>query len=134
MIAVDPLANKREKAEPLGATHSCESAEAAQELVTQLTKGQGADKSIVTVDIVNPEVVANAFNIIRKGGTEVITGLADPSKVTVQLSGSIMTLFQKTVKGTLFGASNPVRHPQDPRPVPLRRCQARRARDQALFP
>jgi S-(hydroxymethyl)glutathione dehydrogenase/alcohol dehydrogenase len=74
----------------------------------QLTRGVGADKSIVTVDIVNEQVVQSAFDIIRKGGTEVITGLADPTKVTVQLSGSLMTLFQKTVKGTLFGASNPM--------------------------
>ena len=38
----------------------------------------------------------------------VVTGLADPTKVTVQLSGAVMTLFQKTVKGTLFGSSNPM--------------------------
>lgn len=108
IIAVDPLAFKREKAEEFGATHSVASAEEAQELVTKLTKGVGADKSIVTVDIVDDQVVQAAFDAIRKGGTEVITGLADPSKLTVQLSGSIMTLFQKTVKGTLFGNSNPM--------------------------
>ena len=108
VVAVDPLANKREKAEEFGATHSVAGAEAAQELVTQLTRGVGADKSIVTVDIVNEQVVQAAFDIIRKGGTEVITGLADPTKATIQLSGAIMTLFQKTVKGTLFGASNPM--------------------------
>jgi len=39
----------------------------------------------------------------------VITGLADPAKQTVHLSGAVMTLFQKTVKGTLFGNSNPMR-------------------------
>jgi len=30
-------------------------------------------------------------------------------KQTIHLSGALMTLFQKTVKGTLFGASNPMR-------------------------
>jgi NDMA-dependent alcohol dehydrogenase len=108
VVAVDPLANKRQKAEEFGATHAVASAAEAQELVTQLTRGVGADKSIVTVDVVNAEVVQSAFNVIRKGGTEVITGLADPTAVTIQLSGSVLTLFEKTVKGSLFGSANPM--------------------------
>ena len=108
IVAVDPLPMKRERAEELGATHSFESAEQAQEAIQQLTRGVGADQAIITVDVVNDEVVAAAFGTIRKGGTVVITGLADPTKHTVQLSGAEMTLFQKTVKGTLFGASNPM--------------------------
>jgi Zn-dependent alcohol dehydrogenase len=108
VVAVDPLPMKRERAEELGATHSFDSAEQAQEAIQQLTRGVGADQAIITVDVVNDEVVAAAFGAIRKGGTVVITGLADPTKHTVQLSGTEMTLFQKTVKGTLFGASNPM--------------------------
>lgn len=108
VIAVDPLPNKREKAEEFGATHSVATAEEAAALAHQLTRGVGADKSIVTVDVVSEEVVSAAFNVTRKGGTTVITGLADPSKQTVHLSGAIMTLFQKEVKGTLFGNSNPM--------------------------
>ena len=108
VIAVDPLANKREKAEEFGATHVVASAEEAAKLAHQLTRGVGADKAIVTVDVVSEEVVQAAFDVIRKGGTAVITGLADPSKQTVHLSGAVMTLFQKEVKGTLFGNSNPM--------------------------
>ena len=108
IVAVDPLANKREAAEDLGATHSVASAEEALELAKQLTRGVGADKAIITVDVVNEQVVAAAVETIRKGGTAVITGLADPYKVTVQLSGAILTLYEKTVKGSLFGSGNPV--------------------------
>jgi alcohol dehydrogenase (nicotinoprotein) len=108
VVAVDPLANKREAAEDLGATHSVATAEEAYELTQELTRGVGADKSIVTVDVVDAPVVGAAFEVIRKGGTEVITGLADPSKLTVQLPGAVMTLYEKTVKGTLFGSSNPM--------------------------
>jgi S-(hydroxymethyl)glutathione dehydrogenase/alcohol dehydrogenase len=61
-------------AEQLGATHSCETAEQAQELITELTRGVGADKAIVTVGIVTSEVIGNAFNAIRKGGTVVVIG------------------------------------------------------------
>ena len=60
IIAVDPLAYKREMAEDLGATHSVASAEEAHEIAQELTRGVGADKAIVTVDIVNEEVVGAA--------------------------------------------------------------------------
>lgn len=42
-----------------------------------------------------------------------ITGLANPEKPTMHVSGGVMTcivgarLFAKTVKGTLFGSANP---------------------------
>jgi alcohol dehydrogenase (nicotinoprotein) len=108
LIAVDPLANKREAAEDLGATHSVATADEAHELAQELTRGVGADKAIITVDVVNEEVVGAAVNSIRKGGTAVITGLADPNKLTVQLSGAGLTLYEKTVKGTLFGSGNPM--------------------------
>jgi len=107
VVAIDPLANKREAAEQLGATHSCETAEQAQELITQLTRGVGADKAIVTVGVVTSDVVTNAFNAIRKGGTVVVTGLADPAKTTIELSGAILTLFEKRIQGSLFGSGDP---------------------------
>jgi len=107
VVAVDPLANKREMAEKLGATHSAETAEEAQQLITELTRGVGADKAIVTVGVVDSEVVTNAFNAIRKGGTVVVTGLADPAKTTIELSGAILTLFEKRIQGSLFGSGDP---------------------------
>ena len=107
LIAVDPLENKREMAQQLGATHAVASGEEAMELATRADPGVGADKAIITVDVVDETVVQQAFDTIRKGGAAVITGLADPSKLTVHLSGAMMTLFRKEVKGTLFGNSNP---------------------------
>ena len=81
VVAIDPLANKRETAEQLGATHSCETAEQAQELITELTRGVGADKAIVTVGVVTRRS-SRRVQRIRKGGTVVVTGLADPTKTT----------------------------------------------------
>src|SRR6202161_3849607 len=107
VVSIDPLANKREAAEQFGATHSCETPEQAQELITQLTRGVGADKAIVTVGVVTSEVVTNAFHAIRKGGTVVVTGLSDPSKNTIELPGAILTLFEKRVQGSLFGSGDP---------------------------
>jgi S-(hydroxymethyl)glutathione dehydrogenase/alcohol dehydrogenase len=45
IIAVDPLANKREFAEQFGATHSAPDAAQAQELATDLTRGVGAARA-----------------------------------------------------------------------------------------
>ncbi|MDQ6773098.1 MAG: NDMA-dependent alcohol dehydrogenase [Candidatus Dormibacteraeota bacterium] len=109
IVAVDPLALKREKAEEMGATHSTATAQEAHDLVTgQLEPGVGADSAIITVDIVNEDVVDAAVNVIRKGGRVVITGLADPAKKTVQVSGAVLTLFNKSIHGLLFGGCNPV--------------------------
>ena len=107
VIAIDPVPLKRETAEKLGATHSAATAEEAQQLITELTRGVGADKAIVTVGVVDSEVVTNAFNAIRKGGTVVVTGLADPSKTTIEISGAILTLFEKRIQGSLFGSGDP---------------------------
>jgi alcohol dehydrogenase (nicotinoprotein) len=108
VVAVDPLPNKREMAQELGATHAVASAGEAQALVQDLTRGVGADKSIVTVDIVDEQVVQDSVAVIRKGGTMVLTGLADPNKLTVHVSGADLTLNRKHIHGTLFGDCNPV--------------------------
>src|SRR5205807_8509204 len=108
IVAVDPVAAKREKAEELGATHSAASADEAQELITQVTQGVGADNAIVTVGVVKEDVVEAAFNAVRKGGTVTVTGLGNLMEKTIHLSGAVLTLFQKRVQGTLFGSANPV--------------------------
>ena len=102
-----PARVKRDAALKFGATHAFESAAEAQEKVTELTWGQGADAALILVGTVDEDVVSNAFAIIGKGGRVVITGLADPAKKTVHVSGAEMALMQKTVQGTLFGSMNP---------------------------
>ena len=109
VVAVDPLSFKREKAEEFGATHSAASAQEAKELVwEQLAPGVGADQALITVGVVDEDVVSAGFDVIRKGGKVVITGVAAPEKKTVHVSGAELTLFQKTIQGTLFGSCNPI--------------------------
>jgi alcohol dehydrogenase (nicotinoprotein) len=107
VVAVDPLANKREAAGQFGATHTAASAEEAQQLVTGLTRGVGADEALITVGIVTEDVVNAGFSIIRKHGTLIITGLNGPDKKNIHLSGAELTLFQKRIEGALFGGGNP---------------------------
>ena len=107
LIAVDPLENKREKAMELGATHAVASAAEAMVLAQSLTNGNGADKTIITAGIVTEEIITDSFNATGKGGTIVLTGLNKLAVNNIQLPGSIMTLFKKTLKGSLFGDCNP---------------------------
>ena len=107
VVVVDPVQFKRDSAMKLGASHAFATAAEAAVKVKELTWGQGADQALITVGVVDEQVVSAAFAVVGKGGTVVITGLADPKKMTVNVSGGIMTLYEKTIKGSLFGSANP---------------------------
>ena len=107
IIAIDPLENKREKAMELGATHAFATADEAQTAITDMTRGQMADSAILTPGLMTAEIVGSGFNAVGKGGTVVLTGLNKLLEPTIQLPGTILTLFRKSIKGSLFGDCNP---------------------------
>jgi S-(hydroxymethyl)glutathione dehydrogenase/alcohol dehydrogenase len=108
IIAVDPVELKRKKALEFGATEALATGEEAILRAYETTLGVGADSAIVTVGVVDSKVIEDAFNATRKAGTVVLTGLGNMMENTVQINGDILTLYQKTLKGSLFGASNPM--------------------------
>ena len=107
VVAVDPVEFKRETAVKLGATHAFSTPEEAAEKVAQLTWGQGADQALVTVGVVDEKVVSDAFDVIGKGGVVVVTGMSATTELTIHLPGSMLTKFEKTIKGSMFGSLNP---------------------------
>ena len=107
VVAVDPLENKREKAMELGATHAFASIEEATMALVDLTRGQMADAAILTPGVMTAEIVGGGFNAVGKGGVVVLTALSKILEPTIQLPGSILTLFRKSLKGSLFGDCNP---------------------------
>jgi S-(hydroxymethyl)glutathione dehydrogenase/alcohol dehydrogenase len=104
VIAVDPLQNKLDTARDFGATHAVSTIEEAADLARQMTNGNGADKAVVSAGLVTQEIMSGAFDAVGKGGTIVLTGLALED---ISVPGMVMTLFKKTVKGSLFGDCNP---------------------------
>jgi S-(hydroxymethyl)glutathione dehydrogenase/alcohol dehydrogenase len=106
VVAVDPLQFKRDMAIKLGATHAFETAAEAHEFVWSETRGQGADAAIVTVDLVTAQVVSEAFALIRKAGTVVVTALANPA-TQINVSALELTLYEKRLVGSLFGSGSP---------------------------
>jgi NDMA-dependent alcohol dehydrogenase len=106
VIAVDPVPFKRQQAAVFGATHAVASAEEAAELARQFTNGQGADSAIVTVGVLGAEHVRQAFGAVRKAGTAVVTSIGPHDAVGAPISLHELTLYQKRLKGSLFGATN----------------------------
>jgi NDMA-dependent alcohol dehydrogenase len=108
VVAVDPVAFKREKAQEFGATETFENIEEAADFARSVTNGQGADKAIVTVGVTTGQHVAQAFSAIRKAGVVIVTGLGDITDQTgIPISVGELTLFAKEIKGAMFGDSNP---------------------------
>lgn len=107
VIAVDPVNMKREKALQLGATHSFVDIAEADAFAKTLTDGQGADAVIVTTGVVKGQHVAQAFGAIRKAGTVVVTAMGNVTDDGIPVSLGELTLYQKRIQGSLFGASNP---------------------------
>ncbi|NHU46641.1 NDMA-dependent alcohol dehydrogenase [Rhodococcus koreensis] len=107
IVCVDPVEFKRETALKFGATHVFSNAEDAHAKVTELTWGQGADQALVLIGTMDEETITAAFNVIGKGSTVVVTGVSNAANLTVHVSGQEMVFMEKTIKGTLFGSSNP---------------------------
>ena len=107
VVAVDPVEFKREKAMELGATHTAASIEDAVPMVTDLTMGRMANSAILTVGVLTGDLIQPAISIISKGGTVVATAVAPWTQEDVKLNLFELTLFQKQLRGTIFGSGSP---------------------------
>jgi S-(hydroxymethyl)glutathione dehydrogenase/alcohol dehydrogenase len=107
IIAVDPVAGKRDAAKIFGATHSAANFDEATALVRELTWGVMADAAIITVGVVKGEEhIAPTMALVSKGGRVVVTGVTPVFDSDVKLSLFDLTIFQKELRGSLFGACN----------------------------
>lgn len=107
IVAVDPVAFKREKAMEFGATHTAESMAEAFGLIQQITRGVMADKAIYTVGVAEGDHIAQVMSLISKGGRMVITAVANMMSMDVKMNLFELTIFQKEVRGALFGGGSP---------------------------
>lgn len=107
VVAVDPVAFKRESAESIGATHLVESMEEAFPLVTQLTRGQMADVAVLTPSRLEGDMVAPALSLISKDGRLVCTALQRWNDVDVKISLYELAMFNKALLGSQFGSASP---------------------------
>ena len=107
VIAVDPIEFKREKAMEMGATHTFASMEEAFPRVAEMTIGQMADKVIMTPGVLYGDLMKLGTGLAGKGGTIVVTAIAPMSQTESAVNLFELAMWQKEIKGTIFGSLNP---------------------------
>ena len=103
IIAVDPVAAKRQVALELGATHALTPEQAAG--IKDMTGG-GVDFAFEAAGV--PAVLEAAFKALKRGGTAVAMGLPHPAR-TVTLSALSFAGEGKSLLGSYMGGSDPQR-------------------------
>jgi S-(hydroxymethyl)glutathione dehydrogenase / alcohol dehydrogenase len=107
VIVVDPSPVKESLSKQFGATHWFPSMAAAAEPIRELTWGVMADKVIVTVGELQPEMVQEALTLTSKGGIMVLACLGKVSIDKVAMKPFWLSMLQKQIRGTVFGGCNP---------------------------
>ena len=107
IIAVDPVEFKQKTALDLGATHVASSIDEAIALVTELTVGQMAERVILTPSVLYGELLGSALQLTAKDGTCVVTAIAPITQATASINLFELAMWQKEIKGVLFGSGNP---------------------------
>lgn len=103
-VVVDVSPQKLELARQFGATDLVNARE-QPELVKSIKRlSGGADYSFECVG--RGETIAQAYGVLRKGGTAVVVGVSSP-KETATLPLMSLTLEERTLTGSYFGSANP---------------------------
>ncbi len=76
-------------------------------LVRDLTRGQMADAVILTPGVMYGDLMAGALTLTGKGGTCVVTAVAPQSQTECSINLFELAMFQKEVRGVIFGDGNP---------------------------
>jgi len=106
IVAVDPVASKRELALQLGATDAVDpTADRALDQLRSITDG-GVDYALEMAGVV--PAFEFAYRATRRGGTTVTAGLANPS-ATFALPPVGLVVEERTVKGSYIGSCVPSR-------------------------
>jgi S-(hydroxymethyl)glutathione dehydrogenase/alcohol dehydrogenase len=101
ILAIDPVAEKRELALKLGATHSLDAM--ADWLAKDVLKRTGGGVHYAIEAVGGPNTAELAWNILRRGGTATILGMIAPGQ-SVSLSGPTF-LTGKKIQGSLLGST-----------------------------
>ncbi|UYP18739.1 NDMA-dependent alcohol dehydrogenase [Rhodococcus sp. Z13] len=107
VVAIDPVEFKRQKAKEFGATHAFASIEEAAPVIGEITWGQMADVTVITVGEITGDIIGPALGLTGKGGQVVVVGMGHASDTQVTMSLFELTLLQKRLQGAIFGGTGP---------------------------
>lgn len=107
ILVVDPSYPTHDLARAFGATHIINpDTDNALLAILDLTNDRGVDVGFEAVG--NAELLALAFNAVRKGGTAVAVGVPAPNDA-ITLNAFAFVSQEKTLTGSWYGASYPMR-------------------------
>jgi Zn-dependent alcohol dehydrogenase len=107
IVAVDPIAFKRESAPQFGATHSRANMAEAIDLIRDLTYGEMADRVILAPSVMQGELMAEAMTLTGKGGTCVVAGVAPILQDTASINLMQLAMFNKEIREPSSGRVAP---------------------------
>ncbi|WP_037571503.1 NDMA-dependent alcohol dehydrogenase [Phaeacidiphilus oryzae] len=107
VIAVDPVEFKRKKALELGATHAYASMADAAGPIGEITWGQMANTTILTIGYTDGDHLQPALDLTAKGGQVVVTGMGSYDQIDAKVNLFTLTLLQKRLQGAIFGGIGP---------------------------
>jgi len=103
IVAIDPVAGKRESALALGATHAIDpSTDDASHAVRELTGGRGADYAFEVIGI--ESTLQQAFGYTRRGGTTIAVGVHQMGS-TVAIPSWTLVAEERRLLGCWYGSS-----------------------------
>jgi S-(hydroxymethyl)glutathione dehydrogenase/alcohol dehydrogenase len=106
IIAIDPVASRREAALRLGATHAFEGGAGVRAAIKPLTDGIGPDVVFEVVGL--PELQRQAFDLSRQGGRVILVGVGSPSSET-SFNTMFLTVAERVIRGCFYGSAYPDR-------------------------
>ncbi len=107
IVAIEPVAEKKEVALRLGATHVAGSWEEAPAVVAEATWDRGADSFICAMGVGDGRLIRRALAMTAKRGRVVVTNIHPAAERSIEISLMDLTLTGKQLVGSLYGSANP---------------------------
>jgi NDMA-dependent alcohol dehydrogenase len=106
IVAIEPVAAKKDLVLKLGATHVATSWEEAPAVVAEATWNRGVDKFICAMGVGEGSLMRAALSMTAKRGRVVVTNIHRAAETTIDISLHELTLTEKQIVGTLYGSAN----------------------------
>ena len=107
IVALDPVEYKRNRATEFGATHTAPTVSEAWAIVNEISWGRMADVCVVATSVAEGSYVGEALSLVGKRGRVVMTAIPHPTDTSVNMSLFDLTMYEKQVRGAVFGSANP---------------------------
>ncbi|RZT86666.1 S-(hydroxymethyl)glutathione dehydrogenase/alcohol dehydrogenase [Pseudonocardia sediminis] len=107
IVAIEPVEAKHATALSLGATHVVSDSEKARALIEEISWGRMANAAILTTDLAHGEYLGPTMELLGKNGRAAVVAVAPPDQRRADLSLLDLTLYEKQVRGTLYGSRSP---------------------------